>query len=556
MDLLLMLDNSRSMADKQQILAAAVPDIVNQLVNPACLDNNGVPVNPQPQGPLEPCATGGHREFSPIVDLHIGVITSSLGGHGADACNPAKQGPTNDDHGELVSRINAQQGAAKVPTYQDKGFLAWDPAHKLSPPGEQDIQLLAKHFSDITIGVDQVGCGYESQLESWYRFLAEPDPYDTISVQGGEALPMGIDTKLLAQRSDFLRSDSLLAIVMLSDENDCSTREYGQFWYAGQLQDPNNPGKNFHLPGSRAICKTSPNDPCCKSCGQADGECGPDPTCLNPLPALDDDLNLRCYHQKERFGIDFLYPTDRYISALTTETVANRKGELVPNPIFSLLNPNAGTPVRNSSLVYLMGIVGVPWQDLALDPHDLGKGYKSAAQLSEKDASGHTTWDVVIGDPLSNVAPLDPLMIESVAPRSGISPIVGVPLGAAGQGTPLTNPANGKEYDIPRKDDLQYACVFDLPNARDCTVKNAGCDCTPPAQGEPASDSPVCNGTNQVKAKAYPGIRELSVLRGLSDHGIATSICPANSLDPAAANFGYRQNLRALVDSIRPGLPK
>ena len=41
-DLLLAIDNSISMADKQAILAAAVPDLVNRLVTPNCVDDDGV----------------------------------------------------------------------------------------------------------------------------------------------------------------------------------------------------------------------------------------------------------------------------------------------------------------------------------------------------------------------------------------------------------------------------------------------------------------------------------------------------------------------------------
>src|SRR5262245_14316216 len=36
-DIVLDLDNSRSMADKQEILALAVPDLVERLVNPICV---------------------------------------------------------------------------------------------------------------------------------------------------------------------------------------------------------------------------------------------------------------------------------------------------------------------------------------------------------------------------------------------------------------------------------------------------------------------------------------------------------------------------------------
>jgi hypothetical protein len=558
-DLLLMLDNSRSMADKQQILKAAVPNLVSGLVNPNCLDDNGIPQPTAPKGPLEDCQNGFKREFPPVKDFHIGVVSSSLGGHGSDSCNPAKQGPSNDDHGELVDRQNAMAGSGKVATYQDKGFLAWDPAQKLMPPGTSSLDELSKSVQDLVVGVDQVGCGYEAQLEGWYRFLVDPDPYDTISVSGGYATPAGIDTKLLAQRVDFMRPSSLLAIIMLTDENDCSTKEYGQFWYAGQLQDPNNPGKNFHLPGSRAICKTNPDDKCCKSCGQGDGDCGPDPTCQNPLPAIDDDLNLRCFHQRERFGIDFLYPIDRYTQGLTSVTVPNRKGEMVPNPIYSDLNPmDNDSSIRDAGLVFLAGIVGVPWQDIARDPNDLKKGFKNSDELLKKDGMGVSTWDIILGD-ISNSdyakrQPLDPLMIESVEPRSGNSPIVNQPLAAAGQGTPSTNKVNGKEYDIPKKDDLQYACVFDLPTSRDCTQKNTGCDCSPPAMGDPPTDSPLCMGTTQTKAKGYPGLRELAALKSVGAQGVVASICPAQVSTPGAADFGYDPAVGAIIDRLKVAL--
>jgi hypothetical protein len=43
-DLLFMIDNSISMADKQRILADAVPVLVQRLVDPICVDGEGNPV--------------------------------------------------------------------------------------------------------------------------------------------------------------------------------------------------------------------------------------------------------------------------------------------------------------------------------------------------------------------------------------------------------------------------------------------------------------------------------------------------------------------------------
>ena len=39
------------------------------------------------------------------------------------------------------------------------------------------------------------------------------------------------------------------------------------------------------------------------------------------LAGDDDNLNLRCFNQKQRFGIDLLYPTERYVSGFGDGTV-------------------------------------------------------------------------------------------------------------------------------------------------------------------------------------------------------------------------------------------
>src|SRR5262249_16117915 len=43
LDILLGIDNSRGMADKQEILAQTIPDLVLGLLNPPCVDDMGVP---------------------------------------------------------------------------------------------------------------------------------------------------------------------------------------------------------------------------------------------------------------------------------------------------------------------------------------------------------------------------------------------------------------------------------------------------------------------------------------------------------------------------------
>jgi hypothetical protein len=563
-DLLLMIDNSRSMADKQQILAFAVPDLVASLVNPRCVDASGATTATQPSGPLAACPSGAHRIISPITDIHVGIVTSSLGGHGADTCSvtadtqscPGGPNPSNNDAGHLVARAGACSGAT-VPTYASQGFLAWDPAQRLSPPGEAQLGSVAVNalgqtttvtpgliptLKDLVVGVGQVGCGFTSQLESWYRFLVDPDPYESIVMDKGKntPTPQGTDTLLLKQRADFLRPSSILSIVMLTDSNDCSIKESGTYYYAAQQQSPTTPGAAYHLPRARQECATNPDDSCCKSCGQSAPNCPVDDACIaSPtLTDAEDPINLRCFDQKRRFGIDFLYGIERYTNALREPMIANRQGDMVPNPLFSDLNPNDDdTAIRDKGLVFLTGIVGVPWQDLARDPADLTKGNLRPEEMLTPDASGFTAWDKILGDPAQHTLPRDPHMIESVAPRAGLP----------GPGSaPKADPITGHEYTT--SDDLQYACVFDLPAPRDCSVPGAiGCDCSS------GSDNPVCDpnpATTQLRAKAYPGLRELATLKSLGSQGIVGSVCPAQLADPTRLDYGYRLAMNGILDRL------
>ena len=132
LDLLFVIDNSASMADKQKVLAAAVLDLVERLTNPVCVNRETREVTAK-AAPREPCPASSERQFEPVVDIHIGVITSSLGGVGADSCSndPTQNwNPRQEDMSHLVTR-----GEPTDPvTWNDKGFLNWDPTGKKSSP--------------------------------------------------------------------------------------------------------------------------------------------------------------------------------------------------------------------------------------------------------------------------------------------------------------------------------------------------------------------------------------------------------------------------------------
>jgi len=364
-DLLLMIDSSRSMADKQQILQLAVPDLIDQLVNPRCgtTDDSGAfvpaPAAEQPSGPLASCPVQGHqREFEPVLDIHVGIITSSLGGYGADLCSSVA---SENDRGHLIFRADTE-GGGDVPTWQDLGFLAWDPCAgdpscepRHDPPGEADVASFIQSLTTMVAGTGEDGCGLEASLESWYRFLIEPDPYESIELQDDSAVLLGTDHTLLEQRKDFLRSDSLLAVVMLTDENDCSIRAGGRFFSVAQQYKPPGSFAEHHLPKPQAACATDPHGPCCRPCDEpaAEGCPAKGAECDGALEPSDDPINLRCYDQKRRFGVDFLYPVDRYVTGLTSATVQDRHGNLVPNPLFTDLNEDDPyDSVRGPELVF------------------------------------------------------------------------------------------------------------------------------------------------------------------------------------------------------------
>jgi hypothetical protein len=235
----------------------------------------------------------------------------------------------------------------------------------------------------------------------------------------------------------------------------------------------------------------------------------------------------------------------------------------VPNPIYT---PGIdGTPARTQSRVFLAGILGVPWQDLADDASQTGRGL-AYLTASEMHTAVPNRWDVILGDPDAGRPPLDPHMIESIdeRPASARNPVPGVNAAIMPSSTPSGgNAINGHEQSILNRDDLQYACIFELAPEVPCTTTNQdGCDCN---ASEQAYNRPTCayaqgSGADgvQTHAKAYPGVRQLQVLKGLGDNAVVASICPKNvtALDGASADpdYGYNPAVNALVGRFRGAL--
>ena len=543
-DLLVMVDNSTSMADKQRILADAVPDLVTGLVRPKCVDKATRAPTGKLSDPTQPeasmCPPGSEPAFPPITDMHLGVISSSLGGLGSGEC-PDVPEKHNDDHGRLLARgPNGNVAAAG-----DLHFLAWYPnveknqnlARHPRPPVPPIGQLdqLEASFRDLVVGVGQSGCGLEAQLESVYHFLAQPDPWTAIARDGDVATygdPKDVDGELLKQRAAFLRPDSLVAVVVLSDEDD-STSDPLSFKGSGwSFMDP--------APRDRATsaCAKRPTSAECTSCAFASG-CSPE----KYAPA-DDDIAVRFQHMKQRFGVDPQFPVRRYIDALLQPRVPARDAEHdasgayvdragCTNPLYAARLPASADAElcklprgpRSPGLVYFAVIGGVP-----------------GALLSPKGETAALDWTKILGanpDALDETG-IDPRMIQSTTPRPGLD----------GEWT-----TGGK--------DLEYACTFDLyerkddgvaPIRRTCSAADraaGGCDC------DGKSDAPLCDPADrsiQTKGKAYPTRRELMVAKGLGEQGVVASLCPAQLTQPDGDDYGYRPAVRSITDRLARSL--
>jgi hypothetical protein len=617
-DLLFDIDNSASMGDKQAILAQAIPDLVTRLVTPNCVDAGGNVVGVSDANGQ--CASGGTVEFAPVRDMHIGILTSALGGRlGTGTCpttgllsmqtlaNGTQISRHNDDQGHLINRGSdpnnlADYSESPIPDMGTLNFINWAPGATSSPTGQpivSDPVQLQTDLAKAIVGVHQFGCGIESQLESWYRFLIQPDPYASLGLDstGKVAQWVGIDTTILAQRAAFLRPDSLVAIIVVSDENDSEVdvRSFGgTAWNFMSNSFPPPRGTSACMAGDPATVDSAACTSCSFGQSTSDPSCqmsgGVYPTSMNTSWGF--DLNLRHVHEKEKYGVSVQFPIERYVVGLTSGTVPDRQGEYpagassyqglasvnqnCTNPLFAGAlpappagtDPSAWTPsqsdvcnlppgTRDASLVYYSHIGGVPHQLLQTDPAN--------PDSPQKDSLSPADWTLIVGkDPLDyDYSGIDPHMVESVQPRTSVPmPAVGAFPVFSPDAPEGTDPVSGRESitDSTMAEhsgllvDLQYACTFKLSAPRDCSDSATSadptlldsCDCTPPISGTGSfthDEIPaVCNDTtptHEDSAKAYPTIRELLLAQLLgqvdgANPGIISSICPIHAAPPAS----------------------
>jgi hypothetical protein len=639
-DLLFAIDNSASMGDKQDLLGQAVPVLVNRLLSPNCVDTGGTVCTQasdcsalganagcdlstgtgQCYVPSNGGACSGNtkQEFPPVHDLHIGIVTSALGGGGSpDICVPAQNDPTHqDDKGHLINRTKpATQGGpegvvnnAKPLDGSGGNFLAWLPASNPLNAGKTDPNVtkyndgqqsqLNTDFTALVTGVQEHGCGLEAQLESWYRFLVQPDPYNAIVLGSGgvpQAQLQDVDATLLKMRHDFLRPDSLVAVIQLTDEEDSWSDPLwggGYGWTTRTQNFPGGPGGGVGPRGTSEcdapvdvnnVGGTGPNNPDCQSCAftgnkPGGGSIASDPNCTSCAggasgcqngwyTSQQDGVNVRYTDDmKRRYGLNPQWNIQRYVDGLRLPKVPDRDNEVHDLTAYGNTNRNCTNPLyaqnlpdgsdtshdtlcnlspgsRTPDLVFYAIIGGVPNSLL----------YNSQGNF--KLNLGPDDWTKILGkDPSTyQLDGIDPHMIESVTARSGLQ-------APGGSYTLGTDPDNGREWNTLTSSagiDMQYACTFQLPSAKDCTLPQyqGACDCTGNATST-ADGPPLCDTANrnlQTRGKAYPTIRELRVAKGLGSQAVVASLC-AKDTDPshsALPDYGYNPAMQAIVNRLK-----
>jgi hypothetical protein len=199
-DILFEIDNSNSMAANQASLARNFRTLIDQLVSPPDVNMDMVP------------------DYPPVKSLHVGIISSDLGTPGSTvpSCansdigddgllNPIRNGQAIRSHQPWTTdrdRVRPARCMANDPN-QYPSFLTFEAA-STDPAVFRDDFVCNAYLSTG-------GCGLEQQLESAYRALVVHNP----RLQAGNMDP----------NNGFVRPDAVLAIVIVSDEEDGSVRD-------------------------------------------------------------------------------------------------------------------------------------------------------------------------------------------------------------------------------------------------------------------------------------------------------------------------------------------
>lgn len=210
-DLLFVIDDSGSMREEQGELIAQVPRLVQILAS----GDSGL---------------DGTIDFHPARSIHVGIVSTDMGSLGATGI--ATCAPGGGDEGVLRSAPATCSRAARGPVFDfERGGDA------------------ASFATDVgcAANLGTMGCGEEQPLESMLEALSPSTPQ--IWTIPGYAPPTFLFGTGHGGDADanagLVRGDSVLAIILISDENDSSARDPNLF----SLEDPRFAADNLNTRG-------------------------------------------------------------------------------------------------------------------------------------------------------------------------------------------------------------------------------------------------------------------------------------------------------------------
>lgn len=191
-DLLFVVDNSASMLATQMRLSGELPNLIRMLNAPPDFDGDGEP------------------DWDPITDLQVGVVATDMGGgpHMPPTCTE-----TGDD-GRLRTSSGVEECFGTYPPFVRFG----------SEPTDVALMELS-----CLIQPGNTGCGFEQPLEAWLKALSPAAPTSYTS-------PFYVPPTFLSGTGHgaganalFVRENTLLAVVVVTDEDDCSVLDLDLF---------------------------------------------------------------------------------------------------------------------------------------------------------------------------------------------------------------------------------------------------------------------------------------------------------------------------------------
>lgn len=195
-DLLFVIDDSGSMAAEQDKLREQIPNLVSILASGAPPEGSGIP------------------DFPAVRDLRVGVVSTNMGiGVPFLDNNRVNMGCAPVERGKDGLLQRGTEIAPGAPPYLEYG------------EGDSTSGFATSVGAIAELGTE--GCGFEQQLEAALKAITPSSSEIQFLTGNGEPGP-GHGGAPDANQG-FVREDSLLAVVFLTDEDDCSASNIDVF---------------------------------------------------------------------------------------------------------------------------------------------------------------------------------------------------------------------------------------------------------------------------------------------------------------------------------------